>query len=287
MTVGIVSPGAMGSAVGAAYRAGGRRVVTTVAGRGDRTRGLAEQAGLELVPDLDAVVAASELVLSIAPPDQARAIAADLVGAAGRTGARPLVSDWNAVSPATARELAASSPTVGSSSSTARSPAGRRAPTTHPRLRLGRQGGRARGRGPAWLDVRVVGTEVGLASAVKMSTASVYKGYTALLAHALATAHANGVLTEVLDDLHDSFPRQIDGAAGCSPSRRRRRTLRRRDAEIAATQPSAGLTPTCSRRWPRCTGGSPRRSSPVRPSIPPEPELEDVLERLVDAGERN
>ena len=46
-----------------------------------------------------------------------------------------------------------------------------------------------------------------------MSTASVYKGNTALLAHALATANANGVLDEVLDDLHDSFPRQIDGAA--------------------------------------------------------------------------
>ena len=67
--------------------------------------------------------------------------------------------------------------------------------------------------GPAWLDLRVVGAEVGLASAVKMCTASVYKGHTALLAHALATAHANGVLAEVLDDLHDSFPRQIDRAA--------------------------------------------------------------------------
>ena len=86
----------MGSAVGAAYRAGGRRVVTTVAGRSARTRGLAEQAGLELVPDLDAVVAASELVLSIAPPDQAGATAAAIAAPPGgpapvrssRTGTR-------------------------------------------------------------------------------------------------------------------------------------------------------------------------------------------------------
>ena len=55
-TVGIVSPGAMGSAVGAAYREAGNRVVTTVVGRSARTAGLAEQAELELVPDLDTVV---------------------------------------------------------------------------------------------------------------------------------------------------------------------------------------------------------------------------------------
>ena len=95
----------MGSAVGAAYLAGGRRVVTTVAGRSARTQGLAERAGIELLPGLDAVVAAADLVLSIAPPDQAQAIAAEIAAAAERTGARPLVSDWNAVAPATVRRL--------------------------------------------------------------------------------------------------------------------------------------------------------------------------------------
>ncbi len=98
--------------------------------------------------------------------------------------------------------------------------------------------------GPDRLDLRVVGVEVGLASAVKMCTASVYKGHTALLAHALATAHANGVLAEVLDDLHDSFPRQIDRAArllAVSTTKAGRYVGEMR--EIAATQASAGLTP--------------------------------------------
>ena len=104
-TIGIVSPGAMGSAVGAAYLAAGNRVVATVAGRSARTAGLAEQAELELLPDLDAVVGECELVLSIVPPGEAGATAAAIAAAAGRTGARPLVADWNAVSPATAREL--------------------------------------------------------------------------------------------------------------------------------------------------------------------------------------
>ena len=84
-TVGIVSPGAMGSAVGSAYAAGGRRVVATVAGRSSRTAGLAAQAGLELLPDLDAVVAESAVVLSIVPPDRAAETAAAIAAAAGRT----------------------------------------------------------------------------------------------------------------------------------------------------------------------------------------------------------
>ena len=54
-----------------------------------------------------------------------------------------------------------------------------------------------------WLDVRVVGSELGTASAIKMCTASYYKGRVALAAHALLTAEAHGVTYVVLDDLGD------------------------------------------------------------------------------------
>ncbi len=290
MTVGIVSPGAMGSAVGAAYRAGGCRVVTTVAGRSERTRALAEQAGLELVPDLDAVVATSDLVLSIAPPDQARTIAADLVGAAERTGARPLVSDWNAVSPATARELADVLADGGLELVDGSISGG--PPRADYRTRVYVSGARAAelaDSSPAWLDVRVVGAEVGLASAVKMCTASVYKGHTALLAHALATAQANGVLAEVLDDLHDSFPRQIDGAArllAVSTTKSGRYVGEMR--EIAATQASAGLTAALFEAMAEVYEhlAETDLGAAAPESVPPEPPLEDVLDRLANAGER-
>ena len=78
-TVGIVSPGAMGSAVGRALLRGGARVVATVAGRSERTARLAE--GLELLPALDAVVAEADVVLSIVPPAEAPAVAAPVRGA--------------------------------------------------------------------------------------------------------------------------------------------------------------------------------------------------------------
>ena len=122
-----------------------------------------------------------------------------------------------------------------------------------------------------------------------MCTASVYKGYTALLAHALATAHANGVLAEVLDDLHDSFPRQLDGAArllAVSTTKSGRYVGEMR--EIAATQASAGLTPALFEAMAEVYAQLAETELAARApeSIPSEPELEDVLERLLDAGER-
>ena len=53
ITVGIVSPGAMGAAVGRVLGTGGARVVATVEGRSVRTRQLAE--GIELLGTLQAV----------------------------------------------------------------------------------------------------------------------------------------------------------------------------------------------------------------------------------------
>jgi 3-hydroxyisobutyrate dehydrogenase-like beta-hydroxyacid dehydrogenase len=273
----------MGSAVGAAYLDAGRRVVATVDGRSERTRGLAEGAGIELHPDLDAVVSAADVVVSVVPPDQASATAAAIAAAATRTGARPLVSDWNAVSPATARELERTLAAAGLELVDGSISGG--PPRAGYRTRVYLSGARARelaARAPAWLDLRVVGEEVGLASAVKMCTASVYKGFTALLAHALVTAEAHGVLPHVLDDLHDSFPRQLDAAArllAVSATKAERYVGEMR--EIAATQASAGLTPALFDAFAEAYEAV--ASTPAAAAAPEEvgePALEDVLSRL-------
>ena len=289
-SIGIVSPGAMGSAVGAAFRDAGRRVVATVAGRRERTRGLATAAGLELLPDLDAVVSDSDLVLSIAPPDQALAIGAELVAAAARTRARPLVSDWNAVSPDTVHELERTLAAGGLELVDGSISGG--PPRADYRTRVYLSGERAAelaADGPAWLDLRVVGGRTGLASAVKMCTASVYKGYTALLAQALATAQAHGVLEQVLDDLHDSFPRQIDGAArllAVSTTKAERYVGEMR--EIAATQAGAGLPAELFEAM--ATVYAQLATTPLGAaspeSIPPEPNLAEVLEQLSAPADR-
>src|SRR5690348_12599903 len=97
----------MGSAVGRALRQGGAAVATTLEGRSERTAELAEGAGLDLLPDLDSVVAAVDVVLSIAPPDRAESVADAVAAACARAEASPLVADLNAISPATARRIEA------------------------------------------------------------------------------------------------------------------------------------------------------------------------------------
>ena len=116
-----------------------------------------------------------------------------------------------------------------------------------------------------------------------MCTASVYKGHTALLAQALATAHASGVLAEVLDDLHDSFPRQLDRAArllAVSTTKAGRYVGEMR--EIAATQANAGLTPALfeamAEVYSRLAGTELAGQSPE--SIPLEPQLQEVLDHI-------
>src|SRR5262245_25349158 len=190
----------MGSAVGGALRRGGARVVATVAGRSERTVGLAEAAGLELLPSLEGVVDAADVVLSIVPPAEAGVVAARLEGAR-------LVADLNAVAPETACGLGVD--VDGSISG----PPPNRAGTTTIYL-SGPRAGEVAALPFDGVDVVVVGTEVGTASAVKMSTASVYKGTAALLTQALRSADHYGVLEHVLADLGEEEPgRRIARAA--------------------------------------------------------------------------
>ena len=59
--------------------------------------------------------------------------------------------------------------------------------------------------------------------------------------------------------------------------------------EIAATQERAGLTPALFEAMAEVYAAARRdgaRRAQAPESIPPEPDLEDVLARLADAGER-
>ena len=262
-TVGIVSPGAMGSAIGASLARGGARVVATVAGRSRRTHRLAREAGLERLPSLADVVAAADVVLSIVPPDQAEAVASELGGAR-------LVADLNAVSPGTARRI--SDELDGSISGPPPVAAG----TTRIYL-SGPRAGEVAALPFDGVDVIVVGDEVGLASAVKMSTASVYKGSVALLAQALRAAEHYGVLAHVLGDLDEL-------AAGAG--RRIARAAAKADRyvgemhEISAAQAGAGLDPALFEAMAKVYEeiGSTRLGHEAPENAPSD--LADVLSRL-------
>ena len=224
-------------------------------------------------------------MLSIVPPGEAGATAAAIAAAAGRTGARPLVADWNAVSPATVRELEQALADGGSRARRRldlRRPAACRLPHARLSLRAGLRPSSPLRRRPGSMPA-TVGDTVGLASAVKMCTASMYKGSSALLAHALLTAQAHGVLPQVLDDLGDSFPRQIDRAArmlAVSATKADRYVGEMR--EIAATQAGGGSHARPLRGDGRgVRGGRAQLVAAEAPeAIPSEPDLEDVLDGI-------
>ncbi|HKF32796.1 MAG TPA: DUF1932 domain-containing protein [Jatrophihabitantaceae bacterium] len=244
--IGVVSPGAMGSGLGRAWRRGGARVVAAVAGRSARTVRLAEAAGLELLPDLDAVVAAAQIVVSVGPPDRAVEIAGTIAASARRAGVTPLVADLNAISPMTVSRIATD----------VLAPAGIELvdgaisgppPSSSGRTIIylaGRSARRIADLDAPEVDPRVVGDRPGQASAVKMCTASVYKGFTGLLVQAMLTADAHDCVDVVLADLADVY-RGIEDWTGrrlamaASKSGRWVGEMR----EIAATQAAAGARP--------------------------------------------
>jgi len=137
------------------------------------------------------------------------------------------------------------------------------------------------------IDARVVGQEVGSASAVKMSTASVYKGTVGLLAHALLAASAHGVLPQVLDDLRASDPSLVERAA---TSIARAATKADRYVgemrEIADSQAAAGLPRELFDGFAEVYAALARSelamASPE--SIGQDALLEDVLDALTVAG---
>src|SRR5262249_45839612 len=102
-TIGVLHPGEMGSDVAACARAAGARVLWASAGRGGATAKRAAAAGLGDARPLRDLAAASDVILSVCPPHAAL----DLAREVAATGFRKLYVDGNAVSPATARRIAA------------------------------------------------------------------------------------------------------------------------------------------------------------------------------------
>ena len=283
MRVGIVSAGAMGSAVGKTLLDGGAEVATTLDGRSERTARLAGKAGIEALPSLAAVVGGADVVLSIAPPDQAEAIARDVDAAAARTGTRPLVADLNAISPDTARRIESALALDFVDASISGPPPAR--PGTTRIYVSGPRGAEIAALPFAGVELIQVGGEVGSASAVKMCTASVYKGTAALLTHALVTAHANGVLSFVLDDLGD----RADGAARmlANAAAKSGRYVGEMH-EIAATQAAAGLTPDLFEAIATLYAAIAERPAAMRApeEIDAAPDLESVLRGLTPEQRR-
>jgi 3-hydroxyisobutyrate dehydrogenase-like beta-hydroxyacid dehydrogenase len=215
-TVGLLHPGAMGAELGHQLRGAGCSVRWTSEARSTVTKERAEAAGLEDAGSLDALVAASDVVLSVCPPAAAEEVAAAVAG----TGFRGTFVDGNAVAPATARRVATLVAPARFVDGGIVGPPPSRPGTT--RLHLSGDGApevAALFAGTA-VEARVHPGGPGAASAVKTCFAAWTKGTSALLLAIRALARAEGVgdglLAEWATSLPD-LPARADAAAGTAP----------------------------------------------------------------------
>ena len=201
-TVAIMSPGDMGHAVGQVLSESGIDVITCTDGRSQRTKNLAEMAGLRQVATLEDMVIQADLVLSIMVPSKAMSFVREISPHFESSKTPTYFADCNAVSPQSALAMAEVINQAG----------GKfidggiigTAPTKGDTPRFYVSGPDASvvmdldGRG---ITVKAIGNKVGQASGIKMCYAALTKG-TNTLHVALLTAASRMGLT---DDLRKEF----------------------------------------------------------------------------------
>ena len=193
--IGILHPGEMGSAVAATVRNSGYEVCWVSEGRSHRSRARAESAGFTDAGTLASLCETCPVIFSVCPPE----FAADLAAQVLARGFRGTYLDANAISPAHKQEIAARMQADG--------------------VRFvdgGIIGLPPKAKGQTWMylsgehantltccfqagpmEVQVIGTGIGKASALKTCYAAQNKGTIALLIAVMGTADRLGVLDEL------------------------------------------------------------------------------------------
>jgi 3-hydroxyisobutyrate dehydrogenase-like beta-hydroxyacid dehydrogenase len=229
--VGLLHPGEMGSALGAALRASGHDVLWASDGRSDAT--------VQRARDFVDVGNARELaqraavILSVCPPHAAHDVAGSVAGDEG------VYVDANAVSPGTARALAREKTRFVDGGIIGPPP--REAGTTRLYLSGGHAAQVAALFDGSLVDARVISPDVGDASALKMTYAAWSKGSAALLLAIRSVARAEGVEDALLAEWALSIPglEQRSDRAAASAEQKGWRWIAEME-EIAATFAAAG-----------------------------------------------
>ncbi|RKU30287.1 6-phosphogluconate dehydrogenase [Candidatus Poribacteria bacterium] len=235
----------MGHSVGEVLHQNGLRVITCLEGRSQRTRELSEKAGIKDVESFSNFVNEADLILSIMVPAHASQAAQTICDALLQTDTTLAYADCNAIAPQTVRKIGEKIDAAGATFIDAsiigpppRTPGRTRFYVSginlDPFITLNNYG----------LDVRPLGEEVGLASAIKMCYASLTKGLTALCTELLTAAEKLGVSDALSTEFKLSqsalYERMENGLPSMPP--KARRWIGEME-EISATFEYVGLTP--------------------------------------------
>jgi 3-hydroxyisobutyrate dehydrogenase-like beta-hydroxyacid dehydrogenase len=244
-TVGIMSPGDMGSAVGQVLAQHGLRVIAALGERSARTHALAAEAGIADVGTLENLVRQADLVMSILDPDAAIVAARRVAEAMQSAGARPLYADCNSIAVQSARQIGTIMKAVGAPFAEAsiigappRVPNKTRIYASGPQVQEFAQ------LNHFGLDVRSLGPEEGKAKAIKICYATLTKGTQALCTESFVSAQRLGVFAVLMTELETSQQALLklaqDGLQQMPPKAHR---WVGEMHELAATYQSIGLTP--------------------------------------------
>jgi 3-hydroxyisobutyrate dehydrogenase-like beta-hydroxyacid dehydrogenase len=245
-TIGILSAGDMGAAIGKILIDAGLDAVTCLEGRSELTRLRAKEAGMRDVLSLDRLVSEADLVLSVLAPSEALPLALRVADGMRRTGAQPVYADLNAIAPQTVMKIESIMLAAGITFIDGG--------IIGPPPKSGRPGTRIYCSGPdtsaleclrkAGLDIRTVGTDAGQASGLKMVYAASTKGITALWTELLVAARALGLERALMAEFELSRTPIVEILKGRIPSmpRRAKRWVGEME-EIATTFENLGLTP--------------------------------------------
>jgi 3-hydroxyisobutyrate dehydrogenase-like beta-hydroxyacid dehydrogenase len=209
--IGILHPGEMGVSVAASAIHNGQQVYWASTGRSEQTRRRAEQQDLIELQSLTELCQTCEVIISICPPHAAEEVAKSVI----RAGFKGIYLDANAISPQRAKrmqQLVEENQMRFTDGAIIGGPAWKAGETI---LYLsGKDTEIIRDcfqNGP--LETKIIGNEVGKASAIKMCYAAYSKGTTALLASILAAGEVYGVRAELYgqwDMDEPGFPEEVN-----------------------------------------------------------------------------
>ena len=238
--IGVLHPGEMGVSIAASAIHTGHWVYWVSTGRSEQTRLRAEQQNLFEMQSLSELCHTCEIILSICPPHAAEEVAKQVLA----EQFRGIYLDANAISPQRVRKLhqiMAENKIRFIDGSIIGGPAWKPGGTF---LYLSGEDAESIRKcfqsGP--LETRIISSDVGKASALKMCYAAYSKGVTALLASILATAEAFDVREELYRkwDLDDQgFSEQVNSRVMRTTAKAWR--FAGEMEEIAATFEEAGL----------------------------------------------
>jgi 3-hydroxyisobutyrate dehydrogenase-like beta-hydroxyacid dehydrogenase len=285
-TVGILSPGDMGHAVGRLIGSHGLRVLTCLQGRSARTCSLAERAGIADVPTYQALVSEADILLSILVPAQAKAAAGRVAQAISETKAEIVYADCNAIAPQTTRQIDELITQAGGHYVDASIIGGPpRKPGTTRFYASGPNAGAMAELSQFGLNVVVLGDEIGLASAIKMCYAALTKGLTALCTELLTASEVLGVSQALKNEFQGSqaaLYERMERGLPFMPGKSRRWVGEME--EISRTFEHIGLTPKIlagAADMYRLVGAT--HLADRNPEDPePPPSLADTLKILAD-----